>query len=104
MTAFVARGRARLALDYVVQLCGGGLFGTAFAAAGGRGVRQAVAAALAENGALWPLVGVIERRHPDVRAGRWAAPFTSPRAVAVSFAGHALFGVMLGAFYRPRGR
>jgi hypothetical protein len=86
---------------FVTQALGGAGFGAVFARLGGRGINQAVAAALVENAALWPLVWVIQRWHPDVRAGRWPKPFTDPGAIQVSFAGHALYGVLLGALLDP---
>jgi hypothetical protein len=87
--------------EYVTQAIGGALFGGAFARLGGRGIEQAVAAALVENTALWPLVWVVQRWHPDVQAGRWPKPFSDPGAIQVSFAGHALYGILLGALLDP---
>jgi hypothetical protein len=101
-TAFVARGRAETALQYAVQLAGGAAFGAVFVAAGGRTVRQAVSTVLAENAALWPLVGAVQGRHPHVRSGAWPPPFRDPRALAVSASGHALYGVLLGLLLRER--
>jgi hypothetical protein len=89
------------AAEFAGQALGGAAFGAAFARLGGRGINQAVAAALAENAVLWPLVGVIQRFHPDVRAGDWPKPLTDPGALQVSFAGHAIFGVLLGALLDP---
>jgi hypothetical protein len=95
---FVAPGPAAA---YVTQALGGATFGGVFARLGGRGIEQAVAAALIENAALWPLVGVVQRWHPDVRAGRWPKPFTDAGALQVSFAGHAIYGVLLGLLLDP---
>jgi hypothetical protein len=86
---------------YATQAFGGATFGAAFARAGGRGIDQAVAAALVENAALWPLVWVVQRWHPDVRAGDWPKPFADRGSIEVSFAGHAIFGVLLGALLDP---
>jgi hypothetical protein len=104
---FVSQGRWRLPLEFATQAAGGAAFGTAFARLGGRGLGRGVAAALAENAALWPAVAVIQRFHPDVRSGRWPKPFSDPRSIQVSFAGHAIFGMILGALLDPpriRGR
>jgi hypothetical protein len=88
---------------YVTQALGGATFGATFARLGGRGVPAAVGAALVENAVLWPAVWVAQRYHPDVRAGRWPKPFADPGAIGVSFAGHALFGLLLGIFLdQPR--
>lgn len=97
----VRDGVRRQLLEFAVQGFNGGLFGAAFAKLGGRGIDGGVAAALAENAAFWPAVGVIQRFHPDVRSGRWPRPFTDPRSLQVSFAGHAIFGIVLGALLDP---
>jgi hypothetical protein len=86
---------------YATQAVGGTLFGAAFAKLGGRGINQAVAAALAENTALWPLVWVIQHWHPDVQSGNWPKPFADPGSIQVAFSGHALYGVLLGALLDP---
>lgn len=93
----------RPGVAYLTQALGGATFGGAFARLGGRGIERAVSAALIENAALWPTVRVIQRFHPDVRAGRWPPPFTDPGAILVSFAGHAVYGVLLGALLDPPG-
>ena len=96
-----ARGRARAALEYAVQGVNGAAFGAAFARLGGSGIPAGVAAALVENAAFWPAVGVMQRFHPDVQAGRWPKPLTDPGSIQVSFAGHAIFGILLGALLDP---
>jgi uncharacterized protein YndB with AHSA1/START domain len=101
ITAFVATGRTRRVLDYVVQATGGVLFGSLFARFGGRTSRQAVATAMVENTALFPLLPVMDRYHPEVRSGNWPPLSRSPRAVAVSYSGHILFGLLLGWLARP---
>ena len=101
VAGIVAQGAARTPLEYGVQAAGGAAFGAAFARLGGRGIRAAVGAALVEDVAFWPAVAVLQRFHPDVRAGRWPRPFADPRSFQVSAAGHALFGVLLGAVLDP---
>ncbi len=98
---FLTSGRLRLPLEFAIQAAGGAAFGAAFAACGGKGINQAVRAALVENAVLWPGVAVVQRRHPDVRAGRWPKPFADPGSIQVSFAGHAIYGVLLGALLDP---
>jgi hypothetical protein len=101
VAGLVAHGRRRRLLEYATQAGGGATFGAAFARLGGRGIDRGVAAALAENAALWPLVAVVQRFHPDVRSGRWPKPFADPGSIQVSFAGHAIFGILLGALLDP---
>jgi hypothetical protein len=82
-------GRGRRALDLAIHVANGALFGVAF-----DGVRQrvdvderrlAVALAVAENTALWPLVVLVDRSF-----------LTSPRAFAQATYRHVLFGLVLG--------
>jgi hypothetical protein len=89
------------AAAFATQAVGGAAFGALFARLGGGGIDQAVAAALVENAVLWPGLAVVQRYHPDVQAGRWRKPLTDPGAMQVSFAGHAIFGVLLGAMLDP---
>ncbi len=101
VACFFARGRALLPAELVMQAAGGAAFGAAFARLGGRGITHAVAAALLENALLWPAVAVVQRYHPEVRAGRWPKPFSDSGSIEVSFAGHAIFGALLGALLDP---
>jgi hypothetical protein len=89
------------AAAYATQALGGAVFGAAFARFGGRGIDAAVKTALLENAALWPAVAVVQRYHPDVQSGRWPKPFADPGSIQVSFAGHAIYGVILGALLDP---
>jgi len=59
--------------------------------------RLALALALAENVALYPLNAVVDRRHP-ARGERGIPPnmLSNPRAFAQATFRHALFGVALG--------
>ena len=70
MIAPVATGRS---VGLAVHVANGAMFGVAFAGWASHGVRRGVLAAEAENVLLWPLTGVLDRVHPDVRAGRVAA-------------------------------
>jgi hypothetical protein len=82
-------GLGRRSVGFVVHAANGVLFGLAFDAVRQRvdveQTRLAVALALAEHIALWPLMAVVDREL--VR---------SPRAFAQSTYRHALFGVILG--------
>jgi hypothetical protein len=79
-----------------VHLANGAAFGLAFDRLGGRGVRQAMAAAQIENAVLWPTMAIVDRLHPDVRDGTWPGLAGNPRVLGQEIAGHAVFGVVLG--------
>jgi hypothetical protein len=76
-------------LGFVVHGANGALFGLAFAAARRRVAIEprhlAVGLAIAEHVALWPALGLIDRRVA-----------TSPRAFAQGTFRHAVFGLVLG--------
>jgi hypothetical protein len=78
----------------------GALFGAVFERAGGRGVLRGVLAAQAENLVLWPAMAVVDRIHPESRAGRWPPLVGNRRVFAYEAATHALFGAMLGLSLR----
>ena len=82
-------GRGRRSLGFVVHAANGAIFGVAFDAVRRRvdvePRRLALALALTEHVATWPLIGVVDR---DL--------VTSPRAFAQSTYRHALFGLVLG--------
>ncbi len=101
VAGFFSQGPLRQPLEFVGQGLGGAAFGSLFAALGGHGISQGANAALAENAALWPVVALLQRYHPDVQSGRWPKPFSDPGSIQVSFAGHAIFGVLLGALLDP---
>jgi hypothetical protein len=58
----------------------------------------------AENAAAWPLMAVVDRRHPDRRSGAWPPLLRSPRVLAYEVATHALFGAVLGTLLRDEPR
>lgn len=97
------RNRAWPAVGLALHLTNGALFGAAFARAGLRGVRAGVAVAQLENLALWPALALVDRVHPDRRAGVWPPLVRNPRVAAYEVAVHALFGAVLGAL-TGRGR
>jgi hypothetical protein len=90
-------GRAWPAVGLASHLVNGALFGAAFERIGGRGWKQGLLAAQAENAVLWAGMVVIDRVHQDRRSGAWPPLFTNPRVAAHEAAVHALFGVVLGA-------
>ncbi|HYY34134.1 MAG TPA: hypothetical protein VE693_11235 [Gaiellaceae bacterium] len=91
------RSRGGLALHVV----NGAVFGAVFERTGGRGVLRGVLAAEAENLLLWPLMAVIDRVHPERRAGAWPPLFGNARVFAYEATVHALFGALLGSLVKP---
>ena len=98
--ALLTRGPGWRAAGLGAHLVNGAVFGAAFAALGGRGWRQGLAAAQAENLALWPAMAIVDRLHPDRRSGAWPPLLTNGRVFGYEAAVHALFGVVLGALAR----
>jgi hypothetical protein len=45
-------------------------------------------------------MAVVDRVHPDRRDGRWPRLVSNSRAFALTAAGHALFGLILGSLLR----
>jgi hypothetical protein len=101
----VTRGRGWLPTGLALHAMNGALFGLAYdvirrrSPLGDRGT--AVAMALAEHLALYPLSAFVDRYHP--RRGEEGIPplLTNPRAFAQATARHALFGAVLGGLSRP---
>lgn len=92
----LTRGSRWRAAGLASHLVNGVLFGAVFASAGGRGWREGLAVAQAENLALWPAMAVVDRFHPDRRSGAWPPLLTNARVFGYEVAVHALFGVVLG--------
>ena len=82
-------GRGRRSVGLAVHAVNGAVFGCVFDVVRARvdvpPQRLAVALALAEHAALWPLMAIVDRNLA-----------TSPRAFAQSAYRHALFGLILG--------
>lgn len=83
------------------HLVNGAVFGAAFSALGGRGWRQGLVAAQAENLALWPGMALVDRLHPDRRSGLWPPLATSRHVFAYEVTVHGLFGIALGLLAGP---
>ena len=96
------RSRWWPAAGVALHLANGAVFGTVFEKLGGRGVRQGVLTAEAENLVLWPGMLVVDRIHPDRRNGTWPRLLTNPRIIAYEVTTHALFGTVLGLLVRRR--
>jgi hypothetical protein len=101
----VTRGPAWPAVGLALHAVNGALFGLAFDAAR-RQVRVeprrlALAMALAEHVALYPLSYFIDRYHP-ARGEEGVPPLlTNARAFGQATVRHAVFGVVLGRLSRP---
>ena len=95
------RGRWR-EIGLGMHLANGAMFGLAFDRLGLRGPVRGALAAEAENAMLWPLVGLIDRIHPDVRSGAWPPIATSGAEFAQEVVGHAVFGAVMGALIPRR--
>ncbi len=93
---FITEGPLEPVANAATHAAGGFAFGYVFSRLGGRGVKNGVAAALAENTPLWPTLAVFDRIHPKRRRGEWPKLATNPRVFAQATTGHALFGVLLG--------
>lgn len=96
----VTRGQNWAPTGLAIHLANGALFGAAFEALGGRGVRRAIVAAELESALLWPGLVVIDRIHPDVTSRRWRPLVTDGRVFVQEVAMHALFGAVLGSLVR----
>jgi hypothetical protein len=100
ISGLLAGKRGGNALGLAVHLANGAAFGVAFNRLGGRGVRQAVVAAQAENAILWPGMAIADRVHPDVRSGRWPRLVSDRGTIVQEIGGHLVFGVVLGVLIR----
>lgn len=97
---FTRDGEGWRAVGLGAHLANGALFGAVFARAGGRGWKQGLAAAQAENLVLWPGMALADRIHPDRRSGAWPPLATNGRVFAYEATVHAVFGVVLGVLSR----
>jgi hypothetical protein len=100
---FITQGEQEWLANLVTHMGGGFAFGWAFERLGGHGVKAGVAAAVVENTALWPLIGLLEPLHPKRKSGEWPPLLTNGRAFAAATVGHAIFGALLGLGVRRRG-
>ena len=98
--AMVTPGRAWRPVGVALHLGNGAVFGVVFERLGGRGVRQGVLAAQAENLALWPGMALMDRLHPDRRSGVWPPLLDNRRVLAYEAAVHGVFGAVLGLLLR----
>ena len=105
----VTRGPGWRPLGFALHAANGAAFGLAFDEARRRASgltprRLALAMALGEHVALYPLSWFVDRYHP-ARGEEGVPPLlTNPRAFAQAAWRHALFGVVLGRLATPPGR
>ena len=96
---FVTRTRAWPVAGIVLHTANGALFGLAFDEARKRTSfpprRLALALALVEHVALFPLSYLVDRKHP-ARGEPGVGELFNPRGFAQATARHALFGLVLG--------
>ena len=96
----VTRGRRWRAAGFAVHAANGVVFGLVFDELRRRvpvGPRKlAVAMALAEHAALYPLCGLVDRYHPARGEPGIPPLLTNPRAFAQATWRHLLFGAVLG--------
>ena len=97
---FLTRGPLEPLANLATHTAAGAAFGHLFERFGGRGPRTGVIVALVENTVLWPTMALFDRIHPKRRDGTWPPLARSGRVFVSASAGHALFGVLLGALVR----
>lgn len=92
------------AIGLAAHLAGGAAGAVLFRRLGLRGPKAAVALFQAENLALWPLMAVVDRVHPDRRDGTWPPLLPNGRVFAYEAAMHAVYGAVLGTLLRDEPR
>jgi hypothetical protein len=95
----ISSRRWRLA-GTAVHLANGAAAGVAFRRLGVRGWKSGIAAAQLEGAALWPVMAVVDRFHPDRRSGAWPPLLRNRRVFGQEVAAHAIFGIVLGLLLR----
>jgi hypothetical protein len=76
----------------------GALYGIVSSHLPGSGWRKGLGFALAENTILWPVLTVLDRVHPAIKAGELPV-YNRPWPFFVENLRHAAFGIVLGALY-----
>jgi hypothetical protein len=92
----VTRDRAWPAVGTAIHLANGAVFGLVWERLGGGGWKRGLLAAQLENLAFWPGMALVDRYHPDRRAGELPPLLPNKRVFGYEVATHALFGVVLG--------
>ena len=76
----------------------GGIYAVVVELLPGSGWRKGLTFALTENTLLWPVIIVLDRVHPAIRAGQLPA-YNRPWPFFVENLRHAAFGIVLGTVY-----
>jgi hypothetical protein len=101
----VTRGPASWVAGFVIHAGNGALFGVAYDAVRRRtglgGRRLALAMALTEHVATWPLTILVDRFHPARGEAGIPPLLANGRAFGQATVRHALFGFVLGRLSRP---
>ena len=97
-------GRHWRAAGLATHLLNGAAAGVLFRRLGLRGPKAALALFQAESLALWPLMAVVDRFHPDRRSGEWPPLLRNGRVFAYEAGMHAIFGAVLGTLLRDEPR
>ena len=90
----VTRTRAWPLVGLAVHVANGAAFGVALATLRRRFAVSGVQLALVENTALYPLVMLVDRKHP-ARGERGLAQLATPRAFVQATVRHAVFGTVV---------
>jgi hypothetical protein len=102
----VTRGRGWWVAGVVIHAANGAVFGLAYDGVGRRlrtnGGRLALAMALGEHLALYPLGSFVDRFHPARGEPGIPRLFPNARAFGQATVRHVLFGVLLGRLSTPR--
>jgi hypothetical protein len=102
----LTRDRRWRVAGFTAHAVNGALFGLAYETLRRRlpfdARRLALAMALAEHVALYPLSVLVDRHHPARREPGIPPLLTNPRAFAQASVRHAVFGVLLGWLAAPR--
>jgi hypothetical protein len=92
----VTRGEAWPVAGLALHVANGVVFGAAFERVGLRGAKAGLLAAQIENMILWPTMAIVDKLHPDRRAGTWPPLARNPRVACQEIVAHAIFGAVLG--------
>jgi hypothetical protein len=93
----LTRGRAWPAVGTATHVVNGAAFGLAWDRLGGGGWKRGVVAAQLENLVLWaPGMALVDRYHPDRRAGDLPPLLRNKRVFGYEVVTHAIFGAVLG--------
>jgi hypothetical protein len=85
-----------------LHVANGAVAGVAFRRSGLRGWKAGLVAFQLECVAAWPAMALADRLHPDRGEPDWPRLYRNPRVFGHEAAGHAVFGLVLGALLPRR--